>query len=312
MRNAFFNAVFELARRDERIVLITGDLGYRIVEGFMAERPKQFLNAGIAEQNMMSMATGMALEGRIVFAYSIANFPTLRCLEQVRNDICYHGARVTIFCSGGGFTYGSMGVTHHVTEDLAVTRAMPGLTVMAPGDPVEAGLIPAALVAHDGPAYVRLGKAGEPHVHQAPVALRIGQAIRLRDGDDVALISTGSMLQAATAASDRLAADGIGARVLSMHTLKPLDVPAVAAAVRETAAVITIEEHSVIGGLGSAVAEYIAEHGASGTRFRRMGVPSAFSTEIGSQEHLLAFYGLTEDAIVATARDLLETKVAHA
>lgn len=305
MRNAFFNAVFSLAREDERIVLMTGDLGYRIVEGFMAERPKQFLNAGIAEQNMISMATGMALEGKIVFAYSIANFPTLRCLEQVRNDVCYHGARVAIFCSGGGFTYGSMGVTHHVTEDLAVTRAMPGLTVIAPGDPIEAGCVPAAIVAHDGPFYVRLGKAGEPNIHAGPIDFRLGKAITVRAGDDVSLIATGSMLLVATRAADRLKACGINARVLSMHTVKPLDLESVEAAAAETKAILTLEEHSIIGGLGSAVAEHLAERPGPTPRFKRLGVPSAFASEIGSQEHLLAHFGLTDAAVAATAQAML-------
>ena len=305
MRNAFFNAVFSLAREDERIVLMTGDLGYRIVEGFMAERPKQFLNAGIAEQNMISMATGMALEGKIVFAYSIANFPTLRCLEQVRNDVCYHGARVAIFCSGGGFTYGSMGVTHHVTEDLAVTRAMPGLTVIAPGDPIEAGCVPAAIVAHDGPFYVRLGKAGEPNIHAGPIDFRLGKAITVRAGDDVSLIATGSMLLVATRAADRLKACGINARVLSMHTVKPLDLESVEAAAAETKAILTLEEHSIIGGLGSAVAEHLAERPGPTPRFKRLGVPSAFASEIGGQEHLLAHFGLTDAAVAATAQAML-------
>ncbi|MBX3515619.1 MAG: transketolase [Rhodospirillales bacterium] len=305
MRNAFFNAVFALAREDERIVLMVGDLGFRIVEGFMAERPKQFLNAGIAEQNMMSMAAGMALEGKIVFAYSIANFPTLRCLEQVRNDVCYHGARVAIFCSGGGFTYGSMGVTHHVTEDLAVTRAMPGLTVIAPGDPIEAACVPAVIVAHDGPFYVRLGKAGEPNIHAGPIDFQRGRAITVREGDDVSLIATGSMLLVATRAADRLKADGINARVLSMHTVKPLDLDAVEAAAAQTGVILTIEEHSVIGGLGAAVAEYLAERPGAGPRFKRLGVPSAFASEIGSQDHLLAHFGLTEAGVAQTAKQML-------
>ncbi len=302
MRNAFFNAVFALARADERIVLMTGDLGFRIVEGFMAERPKQFLNAGIAEQNMMSMAAGMALEGKIVFVYSIANFPTLRCLEQVRNDVCYHDARVAIFCSGGGFTYGSMGVTHHVTEDLAVTRAMPGLTVIAPGDPIEAACVPAAILAHDGPFYVRLGKAGEPNIHAGPIDFQRGRAITVREGDDVSLIATGSMLLVATRAADRLKADGINARVLSMHTVKPLDLDAVEAAAAQTGVILTIEEHSVIGGLGEAVCAVLSEK--LPTPVRRVGVQDKFGCS-GPAWDLLAKYGLDAATICKTAHEML-------
>src|SRR5262249_3580196 len=175
MRTAFIEALFELAKQDQRIVLITGDLGFSVIEPFMQTLPKQFVNAGVAEQNMTGVAAGMALSGKIVFTYSIGNFPTLRCLEHVRNDVCYHNANVKVVCVGGGFAYGSMGVTHHATEDLAVMRAMPGMVVVAPGDPVETRAATRAITAHPGPCYLRLGKAGEPNVHQEEIRLGIVQ-----------------------------------------------------------------------------------------------------------------------------------------
>ena len=220
MRNAFLETLLELAEQDERIVFITGDLGYGVVEQFRERRPKQFLNAGVAEQNMTGVAAGMAMSGKIVFTYSIANFPTLRCLEHVRNDVCYHDANVKIVSVGGGLSYGALSVTHHAVEDLGVMRCLPNLVVVAPGDPVETRLATRAVAAHPGPCYLRLGKAGEPTVHEQPPEFALGKAIVFRPGSDLTLISTGGMLATASRAAERLAGEGIDTRVLSMHTLE--------------------------------------------------------------------------------------------
>lgn len=311
MRNAFLAELFDLAQQDDRITFVTGDLGYTVVEKFMETLPKQFLNAGVAEANMTSVAAGMALSGKIVFTYSIANFPTLRCLEQIRNDVCYHRANVKIVSVGGGFAYGSMGATHHAIEDLAVMRALPNLTVVAPGDPVEARAATRAVVAHQGPCYLRLGKAGEPIVHDGPIAFELGKAIRLRDGRHATLITTGGMLKTATLAADRLEAAGISVRVVSMHTLKPLDEQEVLAAARETGACFTIEEHSVIGGLGSAVAEVLSEADCPKVPFKRLGMPSAFSPHIGSQGYLLKQHGLNDEGVARTVQATLSASTSR-
>lgn len=307
MRTAFLKELFTLATQDERIVLIVGDLGFGVVDPFMEQLPGQFINAGVAEQNMTGMAAGMALSGKIAFTYSIANFPTMRCLEQVRNDVCYHHANVKIVSVGGGFTYGVMGMTHHALEDLAVMRALPGLVVVAPGDPVEARAATRAVVAHAGPCYLRLGKAGEPVVHTSAIDFELGKAICVREGTDATLISTGGILQNSVRAAERLVTEGIGIRVLSMHTLKPLDVDAVLAAARETEAIFTIEEHSILGGLGTAVAEVLAETEGIKAPLKRIGVPAAFSPHIGSQEYMLQCHGLTPEAIAKTVRNTLQS-----
>jgi transketolase len=307
MRTAFIQELFELAKQDDRIMLIVGDLGFGVVTPFMQQLPRQFLNAGVAEQNMTAMAAGMALSGKIALTYSIANFPTLRCLEHVRNDVCYHNANVKIVSVGGGFAYGAMGATHHAIEDLAVMRALPGLVVVAPGDPVEARAATRAVVAYDGPCYLRLGKAGEPVVHPSAIDFQLGKAIRMRDGKDATLISTGGILPNVVRAAARLAAEGIETRLLSMHTLKPLDGEAVLAAARETEAIFTIEEHSILGGLGSAVAEALAEADGIKVPFRRIGVPSAFSPHIGSQEYMQQCHGLTDEAIAKHVAAVLRT-----
>jgi transketolase len=308
MRTAFIETLFELAKQDERIVLLTGDLGFSVIEPFMRALPKQFVNAGVAEQNMTGMAAGMALSGKIVFTYSIGNFPTLRCLEHIRNDICYHNANVKVICVGGGFCYGAAGATHHATEDLGIMRMLPGMIVIAPADPVEARHATRAVVNRPGPCYLRLGKAGEPVVHQSNIDFQIGKAIPMRHGNDLTLITTGGMLRFAIEAADRLSADGIHARVLSMHTLKPLDTDAVLAAARETPTIFTIEEHSTLGGLGSAVAEVLAESGQPLPLFKRLGLPSAFSPWVGTQQYMLEQHGLSVDGIVQTVGALAQSQ----
>lgn len=306
MRTAFFRTLLELAEHDERINLIVGDLGFGVVEPFAERFPKRFLNVGVAEQNMTGIAAGMALNGKVVFTYSIANFPTLRCLEQIRNDVCYHNANVKIVAVGGGFAYGSLGMSHHATEDLAIMRALPGMVVVAPGDPLEVEQATRAIAAHLGPCYLRLGRAGEPTVHRPGIAFQLGKAITVRDGGDLTLISTGGLLETALRVAERLEKDGVRARVLSMHTVKPLDTEAVLAAARETRAIVTLEEHSIIGGLGGAVAEVLAESDGVKVAFKRVGLPSAFSSHVGSQEYLRAAYGLSEDEILKSLKPILD------
>jgi transketolase len=299
VRGAFIATLTELARKDPRIVLVTGDLGFGVVTDFAAELPLQFVNAGVAEQNMTGLAAGMALSGKIVVTYSIANFPTLRCFEQIRNDVCAHHANVKIVSVGGGFAYGALGSSHHATEDLAVMRTLPNLIVVAPNDPVEARLATAAVLAHDGPCYLRLGRAGEPTVHSTtpfpPFAL--GRAIKTREGSDVTLIAGGGMLGTAMEAADELDHAGYGTRVLSMHTIKPLDRGALRAAALETSAIFTIEEHSIVGGLGSAVAELLLEEDHRPALFRRLGTPDATMHCVGDQQYLRKLAGLDSGTV---------------
>jgi transketolase len=291
MRTAFIQTLCELAEAEPRIWLLTGDLGFSVLEAFAQRFPDRFINVGVAEQNMTGVAAGLARCGKIVFTYSIANFATIRCLEQIRNDVCYHQADVKIVAVGGGFTYGAAGYTHHAVEDLGVLRVLPNLTVVAPADPVETRLATRALASWPGPCYLRLEKAGNAVVHPVEPAFQLGRALLVRPGRDVTLISTGGMLPETLATATRLAAEGIDAEVLSMHTLKPLDGAAVLAAARQTGAVVTVEEHSVTGGLGSAVAEVLAEAGPGPWRLRRFGVPDAPYHGVGSQAFLRRLAG---------------------
>ena len=307
MRTAFFNALSSAAAGDERVWLVVGDLGYGVVEKFAQSFPDRYVNAGVAEQNMAGLAAGIALSGNVVFTYSIANFPTLRCLEQIRNDICYHGANVKIVSVGGGLAYGQLGMRHHATEDIAIMRALPGMTVIAPGDPVQAGLALQAVIDQPGPCYVRLGRAGERVIHRAPPrTFALGKAITVRDGRDVTLVSTGGMLPVALDAADALQRRGVSARLVSMHTIKPLDVAAVESANESTGAIVTLEEHSVTGGLGSAVAEALCEMPGRAVPFLRSGLPSEFVDTVGDQAYLRKRYGLDAEAVTSRVLSVLE------
>jgi len=296
MRTAFFSTLLDLAAEDQRIELVVGDLGFGAVEPFRDRFPDRFLNVGVAEQNMVGVATGLALTGSVVFAYSIGNFPTLRCLEQIRNDACYHAANVKIVAVGGGLAYGALGISHHATEDLAILRAIPGIAVAAPGDPTETEVITRVAAQLDGPVYLRLGKTGEPRLHTSPPSLRPGASIEMVDGDDVAVLSTGAMLGTALDVHEALARHGVSCRVISMPWVDPLDEATVRQVGGAHRLVVTLEEHSIRGGLGSAVAEVLSEQ-FNAAPLLRVGLPAAFTSVVGSQSYLLQYYGLDQASV---------------
>lgn len=304
MRNAFVRALTEVAGRDPRVMLLTGDLGYKIFDDFARRHPGRFINAGVAEANMVGVSAGLAMEGRKPFIYSIAPFTTLRVYEHIRNDLCYHRADVVVVGVGGGFSYGPNGATHHALEDIGAMRLLPDMTVVCPGDPAETEAAVEALVAHRGPSYLRLGRAGEPAVHRAPVMLRLGESLQVRDGNDLALISTGNMLATAAATADLLAQRGLRCRVLSMHTVKPLDGKTVAQAARETRLLATLEEHYLAGGLGGAVAEILASLGIA-ARLRRFGAADRFAHLSGDQDYHREAHGLLPEQVARALEEAL-------
>ena len=304
MRSAFNEELLNIAREDDRIYLVLADIGYGEIEPFAEEFPDRFYNCGVAEQNMTGVACGLAMEGKISVTYSIANFPTLRCLEQIRNDVCYHNQNVKIVIIGGGLAYGSLGVSHHSTEDIAIMRSLPDMVVCAPADIPEARAATHAMIAHDGPFYYRCGYKKEPDLHHGEIDFQLGKAITTREGADVTLIGTGTITYRAYQAADLLAAEGISARVLSMHTVKPIDQEAIVAAARETGAIITVEEHCICGGLGGAVAEVLAEAGM-GIRFKMIALPDSYVHRVGTHEWLLDHYGFSPESIAVTVRQLV-------
>jgi transketolase len=305
MRKTSLDMVYELAKRDRRVVFIGSDLGPDTLKQLKAEFPNQFLMEGVSEANIVTMAAGLAMEGKIPYINTIATFLSRRCFEQIVLDLGLHNTRVRLIASGGGVVYAPLGPTHLAIDDIAILRAVPNMTILAPADANEMRRLMLQTLEVDGPIYIRLGKGGDPIVSRADLPCEIGKAILMRDGQDALVITTGICLQVALAAADELEKQGISARVLHMHTLKPLD----AAAVRENAAsvpvVVTIEEHTIVGGLGSAVAEIIAETAFNPSkRFRRIGIPDVFPDEYGSQASLMARYDITAENLVETIKEL--------
>lgn len=303
MRKAFNRELLEIAGRDPRVFMILADIGYGEIEPFAAAFPDRFINCGVAEQNMTGVACGVAMEGNIAITYSIANFPTLRCLEQIRNDVCYHNANVKIVIIGGGMAYGPLGISHHSTEDLAIMRALPNMVCLAPCDIPEAIAATRAMMAYDGPVYFRCGYKGEPDVHERDVEFVIGRAIEVCDGGDLTVIFTGTIGSNAKRAVEAAAAAGIHCRLLSMPTVKPIDREAIVRAATETGAILTVEEHNLCGGLGGAVTEALCDAGVH-CRFKRLALPDVNVARVGSQEWLREQYGLGVDAILAAIRAL--------
>jgi transketolase len=292
MRDAFVKSLSRAAEADPSVILLTGDLGFGVLNDYQDRFPDQFMNLGVAEQNMASVAAGLAMTGHKVFTYSIGNFPTLRCLEQIRNDICYHEVPVTVVTVGGGMAYGALGPSHFATEDLAILRALPGMAVVAPGDPVEVEALLPQLLDRGKPAYLRLGRAGEPIVHSADPGIRLGRPTVARKGGDICVLTTGGMLPVAMEACEALSArNGVECAVVSVHTLSPVDASELLRLVEGYGAVVCCEEHSITGGLSGLVAEHLAQQGTH-ARLVRFGLPSGFPKGIGSQEYLRRVNGL--------------------
>jgi len=260
---------------------------------------------GVAEQNIAGVASGLALEGRTVFTYSIANFATLRCLEQIRNDASYHGANVNVVAMGGGFSYGALGFSHHATEDLAILRALPGVTVVSPSDDWEAGEATLALAKSPGVGYLRLDKSVSGMPAPTNETFQLGKSRTLRQGTSLTLIATGGIVSCALKAAEVLKEKGHECRVISMHTIKPLDNEAILRAATETGGIVTIEEHSIVAGLGGAVAECLMDAGAPTRKFKRVALNAGFTTHVGSQEYLRTIYGIDTASVVTAATELL-------
>lgn len=297
MRNTFVKTLVDIAEKNKDIYLMTGDLGFGVLTPFMEKFPDRFINAGIAEQNMTGVAAGMAREGKTVLTYSIGNFPTLRCLEQIRNDCAYHNANVKIVCVGGGFVYGAHGMSHHATEDIAIMRALPVVTVFAPGDLVEAEEITKSMLKQNGTCYLRLGKGGEKRIHDKIEKFEIGKAIKLSDGKDVAIFSTGAILDEAVKVREELQKIGISVSQYSFPTIKPIDENVIIENANKCKLVVTIEEHNIIGGLGGAVSEVIAENKTNATLLR-IGLNDEYTSIVGTQAYLREQYGLSADKIL--------------
>jgi len=295
MRTAFINQLIQEAKGNEKIFLLVGDLGFSVVEPFAELFPERYLNVGIAEQNMAGIAAGLAMEGYCVYVYSIGNFPTLRCMEQIRYDICYHNLNVKIVAVGGGFAYGPLGASHHTTEEIGMLRTLPNMVVCAPGDPVEAKAITTFTAHHEGPCYIRIGKAGEPIVHyEFSISLLIGEILEIKRGENTAIFSTGAMLKYVC---DFNSDHNLKASIYSFPFVKPINKDILIPILKSHTRVITIEEHQSQGGFGSAILEAINDlmEEKKLEKFpsvKRIAIPDKFYSLAGSQDYLRKLAGL--------------------
>lgn len=306
MRKTCLDMVYELAKKDDRIFFIGSDLGIGTLQQFKEEMPDRFFMEGVSEAHIIGMAAGLAMEGKIIYVNTLASFITRRCFEQVVLDLCLHNVNVRLIGNGGGLVYAPLGPTHEATEDVAILRAIPNMTIVAPADADEMRRLMPLTVNHRGPIYIRLGKGYDPIVTTDDVPFEIGKAIPMREGSDALIVTTGITLKLALDAAANLREQGLEAAVLHVPTIKPLDTDAILDYAAKVPVIITIEEHTVIGGLGSAVAEAIAEANFDKPkRFKRMGIPDVFPDEYGSQASLMAHYDITVEMAISVIRQLL-------
>ena len=309
MRQLCLDTVYELAKKDRRIFFIGSDLGFGTLQKFKEEMPERFLMEGVNEANIVGMAAGLALEGKIVYVNTIATFLSRRCFEQIVLDLCLHNVNVRLIANGGGVVYAPLGPTHLAIDDIGILRTIPRMTIVAPADEAEMGRLMPETVDYRGPIYIRLGKGNEPILTTDEIPFQIGKAIPMREGTDALIITTGVTLKAALDAAANLSKQGLEAAVLHVHTVKPLDSDAILKYAADVPVIVTIEEHTLMGGLGSAVAELVAEANFNpAKRFKRIGIPDVFPEQYGSQESLMGLYGITAEKLAATVATLAEQR----
>jgi len=296
MRKTFTQTLTKLAQKDKNIYLLTGDLGFSFFESFAEQFPKRFLNCGVAEENMMAIAAGLALSGKKPYVYSIIPFVTMRCFEQIRNDICYQNLDVKLVGVGAGFAYGPLGATHYAIEDIAILRALPNMSIISPADPVETKELVLKTYQTKNPTYLRLGRGEEKVIYDFEPKLEIGKPSVVKEGKDGVIIATGVQVGICKEVTERLKKSSYDFKLISLHTLKPIDKTALLKEVKEMERVFTVEEHNIIGGLGSAVAEILAESSYKGD-FKRIGIPDEYPSEIGKAEYLRRKYKLDGEQI---------------
>lgn len=302
MRSAYLETLYDLATQDKSVFAVISDNGAIVYDQYRRDLPKQFINAGIAEANMIAMAAGMASQGKIPFAYTIGSFLTYRAYEFILNDVCLQDQNVKMVGIGAGCAYSLLGPSHHAIHDIGALRTLPNLTLFSPASPLEVKKIVQAAYALQGPVYIRMGTNREPEIYPEDYDFAVGKGVTLQDGTDITFVGTGSIVHDILQVAERLRQENISARVINMHTIKPFDREIVIKAAQETKAVITVEEHSVIGGLGSAVAEVIAEENLH-VKFKRIGFRDAFAKGYGRHDEVKSLNGIGVEDIYRAARD---------
>jgi transketolase len=308
MRNAYISTLHQLAKSNENILALVADNGTIVYDEYREDFPDRFINFGISEANMISVAAGLASCGKIPFAYTIANFLAFRAYEQIRNDVCMQKMNVKIVGIGVGFVYSNLGPTHHSTEDIAVMRVLPEMTIFSPSDPLETVKVTNAAASIAGPVYLRLATGGSPKIYENNYDFEVGKGVTLREGNDLSIIATGSIVHEALQAVDTLEELGVSVRLINIHTIKPVDRDIILKAANETRAILTVEEHSITGGLGSCVAEVLAEENCEHHYFKRLGLKGVFPQGYGNYQEMKVLNGLSRDDIVKEVNSLLNVK----
>jgi len=305
MRNAYLSALYDLAKKDERILALVADNGAMVYDKYRQDFPDRFFNCGISEANMISVAAGLASCGKIPFTYTISCFITMRAFEQVRNDVCLQRMNVKIVGIGAGFVYSNLGPTHHATKDITLMRALPNMTIFSPSDPLESRNVTKAAAQIDGPVYLRLATGGTPNIYEKDYSFKVGKGVTLKEGKDISIITTGGIAHEVLQAVDELKKLGISARLINIHTIKPIDEEIILKAAHETKAILTVEEHTILGGLGSAVAEIVLEKGKVPVKFKRLGLEGIFAEGYGSYQDMKEMNNLSKEGIVKAVKNLL-------
>lgn len=306
MRDAFIRSIYKATKQNNNVLCLVGDIGAYLLRNYIKDFPSNYYNLGAAEANMIGVAAGLAMSGKIPFVYSITPFVTARCYEQIKDDVCYNNANVKLVGIGSGVSYGTMGSTHHSLEDIAIMRALPNMVILSPSDPAEVEEAIFAAMTHTGPTYIRLTLVSKPLDYDRG-SFQIGRARMMKKGRDAAIIATGDMVSIALAAAEILTKDDISCHVVNMHTIKPIDEVLIKKLARECRAIVSIEEHSSIGGLGSAVSSILSQYPKNKARFKIMGFDDVFCKEY-SKDKLMIFkkYGLSSDHVVKTMRTLCQ------
>ena len=302
-------ALYDLAKTNEQILALVADIGAIVFDKFRADFPGRFINFGVAEPNMIAAAAGMASCGKIPFTYTITPFITMRTYEQIRVDVCLQKMNVKIVGVGAGFVYSTLGPTHHAIEDIAIMKVLPNMTIISPADPLEAKKATIAAAEIQGPVYLRLGTSKEPDVYQHDYDFRVGRGVKVKEGKDVTIIATGSIVYDALQAANELEKENISVGLVDIHTIKPIDKEIILQAARETRAILTVEEHNIEGGFGSSVAGVILEGNDVPIRFKRLGVKDTFCSYYGSHQELKSYYGIAKDDIVGEVISLYRQKI---
>jgi transketolase len=309
MRNAYISALYDIAKENKQIMSLNADIGAIVFDKFREDFPGRFVNVGVAEQNMIGVAAGLASCGKIPFAYTITPFITSRTYEQIKVDVCLQNSNVKIVGVGGGLVYSTLGPTHHAIEDIAIMKTLPNMRIISPCDPIESKMATFAIAEIKGPVYFRIGTAGEPKIYDEDYEFTMGNGVEMKPGEDVTLIATGSIVYDALMAANELELKGISTRVINIHTIKPLDKKIILKAARETGAIITIEEHNLEGGLGSSIASVILEESESHIKFKRIGLKDAFCSYYGTHQELKSHCGIAKEDIVREVIDLSKLKI---